>query len=250
LLNNRNTHPQLSSLKDSMFRQASIKLSAAPIGAVAITSVSSILLGRNTTTRTTTQVSNATTKHLHTWILNHHRKSVTPSPLVTNATNKYFRLNNPSNSINPSSSIFLSRRNLSSSTNKQQSGSFLQWYEGHLQANPVQTKMVSGSILWGLGDAVAQIVPAMFFDKEKSDKKEFSSMDLVYDYPRTARAMFYGFAIHAPLSHVHFNFLEWMTVRGGFTGLSIPVFKAFMEQVRSFFVCWVFESLKHCNLNL
>jgi protein Mpv17 len=44
--------------------------------------------------------------------------------------------------------------------------------------------------------------------------------------------MFFGFAIHAPLSHVHFNLLEWMTVKGGFTGLSIPVFKTIMGQVR------------------
>ena len=214
-----------------MFRQATTKLTAAPIGAVAITSVSSILLGRHTTTRTTTQVSNTTSKHVHTWILNHHRQS-------TNVTSKHCRLMNSSSRSSNLSSNILSRRNLSSSTNKPQSTSFLQWYEGHLEANPVQTKMVTGSILWGLGDAVAQIVPAVFFDKEKSDEKESSSMkDLVYDYPRTARAMFYGFAIHAPLSHLHFNFLEWMTVRGGFTGLGIPLFKAFMEQVRSLFLC-------------
>lgn len=52
-----------------------------------------------------------------------------------------------------------------------------------------------------------------------------------YDWPRTGRAVFFGFAIHAPLSHVHFNFLEWMTKRFGITGLSIPLFKTFMEQV-------------------
>ena len=75
--------------------------------------------------------------------------------------------------------------------------------------------MVTGSFLWGLGDAVAQ----------------FSSGANEYDFPRTGRAVFFGFAIHAPSSHVHFNFLEWMTVRSGVTGLGIPVFKTVMEQV-------------------
>jgi protein Mpv17 len=78
--------------------------------------------------------------------------------------------------------------------------------------------MVTGSFLWGLGDAVAQ----------------FSSGAKEYDFPRTGRAVFFGFAIHAPSSHVHFNFLEWMTVRSGVTGLGIPVFKTVMEQVS----CW------------
>ena len=92
---------------------------------------------------------------------------------------------------------------------------FFAWYESHLQTSPVKTKMVTGSFLWGLGDAVAQ----------------FSSGAKEYDFPRTGRAVFFGFAIHAPSSHVHFNFLEWMTVRSGVTGLGIPVFKTVMEQV-------------------
>ena len=99
--------------------------------------------------------------------------------------------------------------------------SFLQWYEGHLQARPIPTKMVTGAFLWGIGDAVAQFVPNWVAGKPMPD----------YDWPRTGRAAFFGFAIHAPLSHLHFNFLEWMTVRGGFQGLQIPIFKAFMEQV-------------------
>jgi hypothetical protein len=109
-------------------------------------------------------------------------------------------------------------------------GGFVEWYENHLQNRPVVTKAVTGSILWGLGDFVAQVVPTMMQDTQQQqqqvEKKEFQ-----YDYPRTARAMFFGFGIHAPLSHLHYNFLEWMTVRGGFTGLGIPVFKTVMEQV-------------------
>jgi hypothetical protein len=107
--------------------------------------------------------------------------------------------------------------------------SFLAWYEGHLNTRPVFTKMVTGSILWGIGDAVAQIVPHM---TSSSSKDEVAVPPLEYDWPRTGRAVFFGFVIHAPTSHVHFNFLEYITNRAGVTGLYIPVFKAFMEQVR------------------
>ena len=114
-------------------------------------------------------------------------------------------------------------------------GSFVAWYEHHLKHRPVVTKAITGSILWGVGDVVAQVVPKVFFDDASEDTKQevkSSSVLAEYDYERTGRAMFFGFAIHAPLSHVHYNFLEWMTVKGGFTGLSIPVFKTVMEQVR------------------
>jgi len=110
---------------------------------------------------------------------------------------------------------------------------FLAWYEKHLEATPVITKMITGSILWGLGDAVGQTVPQLMFgDDAASGTSE--TQHKPYDYARTGRAVFYGFAIHAPCSHLHYNFLEWMTVKGGFTGLKIPIFKAFMEQ----FVYW------------
>jgi hypothetical protein len=150
---------------------------------------------------------------------------------------------------------------------------FLEWYEGHLAAHPVLTKMFTGSLLWGIGDAVAQIVPqaVAFTEEEKEDENGTvddtssltmekvtapqktkslllslsSSFDLLlttmttttyyYDWPRTGRAALFGFALHAPTSHVHFNFLEWLTHRVGVTGsFGIPIFKAFMEQ----FVYW------------
>ena len=128
----------------------------------------------------------------------------------------------------------------SKTTSNNGGNGFVQWYEGHLQARPVMTKAITGSILWGVGDVVAQVVPTYFDTEDESNasdgggivvesssiKKEFK-----YDFPRTARAVTFGFALHAPLSHLHFNFLEWMTVKGGFHGLSIPVFKTVMEQV-------------------
>jgi hypothetical protein len=100
---------------------------------------------------------------------------------------------------------------------------FVQWYEMHLQASPVPTKMVTGGILWGVGDCVAQVVPAMTQIDEAAPFE--------YDFVRTGRACFYGFGIHAPLSHLHFNFLEYLTIRVGVKGLGITVFKTFMEQV-------------------
>lgn len=122
------------------------------------------------------------------------------------------------------------QRALSSSSSKEaattaakKSVSFVEWYEGHLQASPILTKMVTGSILWSLGDAVAQVVPPAAGGT--LDIKSFQ-----YDWMRTGRAFLFGFALHAPTSHVHFNFLEWMTVRAGVTGMGIPVFKASMEQ--------------------
>jgi hypothetical protein len=107
---------------------------------------------------------------------------------------------------------------------KAASPSFMGWYEGHLQTNPLPTKMVTGGILWSIGDAVGQVVPHVAAGGSIGN-------DFAYDWPRTGRAGLFGFAVHAPTSHVHFNLLEWMTNRAGFTGLAIPVFKTIMEQV-------------------
>lgn len=115
------------------------------------------------------------------------------------------------------------------------SASFVSLYEQKLEAHPVPTKMVTGSILWGLGDVVAQIVPRWLAETEQ---KEF-----LYDYSRTGRAVFFGFAIHAPLAHVHYNFLESLTVRANVKGLGIPLFKAFMEQF--VYWSWFSNSLYH-----
>jgi hypothetical protein len=116
------------------------------------------------------------------------------------------------------------------STQAVPSKGFIAWYEVHLEARPVLTKMVTGCFLWGIGDAVGQVVPQWALLEEK---------DFNYDLPRTVRAAFFGFALHAPTSHAHFNFLEWMTQRAGITGYAIPFFKAFMEQVGGtiFFFC-------------
>lgn len=108
---------------------------------------------------------------------------------------------------------------------KQSSPGFREWYEGHLQSSPVRTKMVTGCILWSIGDAVGQVVP------QAAATGGSIPDDFVYDWPRTGRAALFGFAVHAPTSHLHYNFLEWMTNRLGVTGLGIPVFKTIMEQV-------------------
>lgn len=127
------------------------------------------------------------------------------------------------------------------STPTKTSPSFVAWYEGHLESRPVITKMLTGSLLWGIGDAVAQLIPQLVAsDDDKTttanikDNSQGEDTSLDYDITRTGRAVLFGFALHAPTSHVHFNLLEWMTQRVGVTGLGIPVFKTIMEQ----FVYW------------
>jgi len=133
----------------------------------------------------------------------------------------------------------------SSSTTKGGNVGFVQWYESHLNARPVTTKAITGSILWGLGDGVAQTVPTFFQD---ADDNKPTADSFQYDFPRTARAVFFGFAIHAPLSHLHFNFLEHLTVRSQLTGYSIPVFKTIMEQF--VYWSWFSNSLYHGAMGL
>ena len=222
---------------------ANANVAAKPIGAIALTSATSILLGRQTTSKTTTHVasnvSNVARRNLYSFATKNTANIMNSSVKGTGTVirmqqNQYQRL------------LLHKNRNIRNKTTAaasappKKSKTFLEWYEGHLQAQPIPTKMVTGSILWGLGDVVAQVVPTMFFDDSDDTAnngdttKEGETKAIVvkeYDYPRTARAMIFGCVIHAPLSHVHFNFLEWMTIRGGFTGMSVPVFKAFMEQV-------------------
>ena len=62
--------------------------------------------------------------------------------------------------------------------------------------------MVTGAFLWGMGDGVAQMVPRVSPGNETDDSDE------TYDFIRTGRAVLFGFALHAPTSHLHFNFLE------------------------------------------
>ena len=123
--------------------------------------------------------------------------------------------------------------------------SFVEWYEGHLAASPVKTKAITGGILWGIGDVVAQLVPQVAFsDDDNNDKATAAtSKNIVYDFPRTGRAVLFGFAFHAPASHVHYNFLEWLTVKANVTGLGIPVFKAIMEQF--VYWSWISNSIYH-----
>lgn len=158
--------------------------------------------------------------------------------------------------------------------------SSMEWYEEQLHRRPVFTKMVTGGFLWGFGDAVAQLMPAVAVEAEdwsgenntKSTANSSSQNNAdedqqegpiqlspaappaaqpsltvskeKYDWPRTMRAVVFGFAIHAPTSHLHFNFLEWMTVRAGVTGgVRVPIFKAFMEQF--VYWSWISNSMYH-----
>lgn len=230
-------------MPNTIFGQTARKIGG-PLGAVAFSSATTSMLlcgGQSSQRSTTLKATQNASRYLFTYsqprslihraAVKHEMRpqSFIPSPTV----------------VVKSKRTFSTRSEVSSTTTKSASkgnGGFVEWYENHLQNRPVTTKAVTGSILWGLGDFVAQVVPTVMQDTQKEheqvEKKEFQ-----YDYPRTARAMFFGFGIHAPLSHLHFNFLEWMTVRGGFTGLGIPVFKTVMEQVSDFLIFCLYEIL-------
>jgi protein Mpv17 len=139
--------------------------------------------------------------------------------------------------------LFSSSSNNNTSSNN--SNSFLSWYEANLNRRPVLTKSITGCSLWGIGDAVAQLVPDLAAGwKQQHEQQQQQQND--YDLARTARACFYGFAIHAPLSHLHFNFLEYLTIKGGFKGLQITVFKTVMEQF--VYWSWLSNALYHGSM--
>lgn len=215
--------------------QRATKLAAAPIGAgLVITSAS--FFGQKTSTHSINKLSSSAINTL-----------IRRTRPFSTRSNKQPLFPRPKNAIpkNPQKQRPLSTFDASLVTKEQTT--LVQWYESHLTNNPVATKMVTGSFLWGLGDFVAQIIPT--FIRSNNGTEDTNTKDdtpFVYDSTRTARAVVFGFAIHAPLSHVHFNFLEWMTVRGGFKGLGIPVFKTAMEQF--VYWSWISNSLYHASM--
>lgn len=210
---------------------------SAKIAAPIVTGATTILLGqggRQTSHQTSSKISTSANKHINSLVQTHMRRNLNYHATSTRYASRNTCYNQNKNPM----SLGIMTKNFSSAANANTTErGFVQWYEGHLESRPVITKSITGSILWGLGDLVAQVVPPMMDDSEGGkDGENKGAIEVVkkefeYDYPRTARAVFFGFALHAPLSHLHFNFLEWMTVRGGFAGLSAPIFKTVMEQV-------------------
>jgi len=223
------------------------KIAVGPMGAFALTSASSILMGRHTSQQTSKKATQTASRYLNSCAQELYKYKIHNVPLQNqNQFQCRFLSSETSKQATPAAK----------EASAKSSSGFVAWYEIHLQARPIATKAVTGSILWGLGDIVAQIVPSMMenddeaptpIDTAQSQEHETQLVakktDFEYDYPRTARAMFFGFAIHAPLSHMHFNFLEWMTIKGSFSGLSIPIFKTVMEQF--VYWSWISNSLYH-----
>lgn len=218
------------------FYQRAGKLALIPAGGAAAAASTSILLGccgRYTSSTTNLKLNQVASRKLNT---------IAMIPSRAEAVQRRFAAS-MAKEVEAASSSAASTATKTAKVNEGGGGSkgFVQWYEGHLNSRPVITKAVTGSILWGIGDVVAQVAPTFFDDShttsttndgENEAAVTTTEKEFRYDLPRTARAVIFGFAIHAPLSHVHFNFLEWMTVTGGFSGYSIPVFKTIMEQVR------------------
>lgn len=101
-------------------------------------------------------------------------------------------------------------------------------YEAILKEQPVPTKMATGGVLWGAGDAVAQ---------QTSDS---------FDMPRLSRAMAYGTIIHAPFAHVHYEFLEYFVRRFGVPKAMQAGTKLVMEQF--VYWSWVSNSMYHFSM--
>jgi hypothetical protein len=205
------------------FHQTCRRLALVPAGGAAAAASTSFLLGRYTSTTTNQTINQVATQRL---------TAIASRPFA-----KPYHASSRSLSSTAPKEVAKEVGGASGTTAATVEGSkgFVHWYEGHLSSRPVTTKALTGSFLWGVGDFVAQVVPTFFAEDDVDDfttgaviKKEFA-----YDFPRTAKAVFFGFVIHAPLSHVHYNFLEWMTVKAGLQGLTITVFKTVMEQVSS-----------------
>jgi hypothetical protein len=200
------------------FHQTCRRLAFVPAGGAAAAASTSFLLGRYTSSTTNQKINQVATQRLTEIAIRQY-----PKPYASHR------------SLSSSGPKEVPKEAGGASGTVEGRNGFVQWYEGHLHSRPVTTKAITGSILWGLGDSAAQVVPACFAKDGVDDPTTGASTEkeFAYDFPRTAKAVFYGFAIHAPLSHVHFNFLEWMTVRAGLQGLTITVFKTVMEQVSS-----------------
>ncbi|KAL3816162.1 hypothetical protein ACHAXA_001649, partial [Cyclostephanos tholiformis] len=218
------------------FYQTCRRLALLPAGSAAAAASTSFLLGRYTSSTTNQKMNQVATQRLTSFAIKPFAKpSSSHRPLSSSAPREVAKDAGGATGT---------------AITAEGSKGFVQWYEGHLHSRPVTTKAITGSILWGLGDFVAQVVPAIFAKDGVDDSttgavidKEFS-----YDAPRTAKAVFYGFVIHAPLSHLHYNFLEWMTVKAGLQGLTITVFKTVMEQF--VYWSWFSNSLYHGAMGL
>ncbi|XP_064404738.1 uncharacterized protein LOC135349981 [Halichondria panicea] len=89
------------------------------------------------------------------------------------------------------------------------------WYNKQLKRAPLVTKSITSGILFGSGDVIAQVVVG-------NDR---------FDIARFGRAWIFGTFLLGPLSHLHFNFLEWLVVRKlALQGNSMSLAKMFVDQ--------------------
>ena len=210
------------------------RMAVAPVGAAATVTTASLFLGENVSSKASNRIASRSFDTAIRFLLHQQRRPLSTQKAAAPEILSAKHLAEAAAPAAPETAAAATKDVVPRQT-------FLQWYEHHLHERPVMTKMVTGSLLWSLGDVVAQVVPYMA--SKDPDKPAFH-----YDWPRTGRAAFFGFAIHAPASHVHFNFLEWMTVKSGLTGLTIPVFKTIMEQF--VYWSWISNSMYHGAMEL
>lgn len=207
------------------------------------------LAGEHTSTKVTSRAVNAAGNRALRGLSSSSSVSNAATAAVTPASTISTKSSSMSTMALPKNNTF-SNATGSNRAGSNSSFSFLQWYEKHLDSRPVATKMCTGAVLWGIGDAVAQLVPPLLHDNggnrsSSKGEKLGSGGHYDFDFARTGRAVFFGCVIHAPTAHLHYNFLETLTTRVGLStgGLQIPIFKAFMEQF--VYWSWISNSMYH-----
>lgn len=96
------------------------------------------------------------------------------------------------------------------------------WYEERLAARPLLVKSITSGVLYGLGDALAQVLTGAHVDAS-----------------RWMRALLYGSFFYPLPAHLHYEFLEWLvTVRCAVRPALVPLIKVLLEQ----FVYWSYLS--------
>eukprot|EP01136_Pigoraptor_vietnamica_P001971 Opistho-1_new@29285 len=92
-------------------------------------------------------------------------------------------------------------------------------YNGALASRPIITKAVTSGVLFAVGDVIAQKISA--------------GPDTPFDVGRLVRATTFGTVLLGPLSHFHFNLLQWIVVtRLRITGAAMPFAKVSGEGER------------------
>uniref|UniRef100_A0A7S4FC16 Peroxisomal membrane protein MPV17 n=1 Tax=Chrysotila carterae TaxID=13221 RepID=A0A7S4FC16_CHRCT len=115
---------------------------------------------------------------------------------------------------------------------------FIGQYEAALASRPVLTKSITSGVLYGAGDALAQVIAGRNKEPSDSDSAGAEAKGM-FDASRWLRAVLFGGVFYPGLAHLHYNFLEHLVVVRWAVPISrVPFAKMFIEQ----FVYWSYFS--------